>query len=135
MVGEHVWLESGDGDLFGPATVVHTSKEHTSLQVTRYAGAIASQQKVVVTVEAFGALAPIVDLGELALVEAGKIHDAAAMRAPSGPTLLHLLRRRYAHGRPVTWLRPWLRASLTKHPSTRHRRRSTSRHPFEASSR
>ena len=103
-VGEHVWLESGDEDLFGPATVVHISASHVSLQVTRYAGDVASQQKVVVSTSAFAALAPIVDLGELGLVERGKVHDAATMRAPSGPTLLHLCRRRYAHGHACTWL-------------------------------
>ena len=104
----HVWVQSADADLYAPATVVQQARGRVDLKVKRYVADVVSEQHIVVSSAVFEELAPLVDLAEHALAEAGQLADASLMRQPTAPALLHLLRRRFMHGHACTWIGPWL---------------------------
>ena len=104
----HVWCQSADADLFAPATVVHRARGRVDLKVKRYVGDVMSEQHIVLSDADFQELAPLLDLNEVALAAEGQLADAALMRAPTAPAVLHLLRRRFAHGRGLCWIGPYL---------------------------
>ena len=121
--GSHVWATSKDADLFAPASVVHRARGRVDLKVKRHVGDLTSEQHIVVSNADFEELSPLVDLAELALAEQGQLLDAALMRAPTPPALLHLLRRRFqAGGTGSAWFGGWL---CTQHASSRTQKANT----------